>query len=101
VYASESAISQRFTPKSANLFYKIVQRLAEVQMKSEKVDIPLLKQFSAVIVEDSSSVRLPDELVEIWQGSGYKKDKRKAGVKAFAQWNVLSGELLVRGFQMA
>jgi len=94
VYASESAISQRFTPKSANLFYKIVQRLAEVQVKSEKVDIPLLKQFSAVIVEDSSSVRLPDELVEIWQGSGYKKDKRKAGVKAFAQWNVLSGELL-------
>jgi hypothetical protein len=71
-----------------------MQRLAEVQLKSEKVDIPLLKQFSAVIVEDSTSVPLPDELGGIWQGSGYKKEEGKAGVKAFAQWNVLNGELL-------
>jgi hypothetical protein len=94
VQVKESAISQRFTPNSAKMFYQIMQRLAEVQLESEKVDIPLLKQFSAVIVEDSSSVRLPDELVEIWEGSGYKKGMGKAGVKAFAQWNVLSGEIL-------
>jgi len=89
-----SAISQRFTPECANMFYQIMQRLAEVQLKSEKVDIPLLKQFSAVIAEDSTSVSFPDELAKIWQGSGKKKEAGKAGVKAFAQWNVLSGELL-------
>jgi len=94
VQVSESAISQRCTPACANLFLRIMQRLAEVQLESEKVDIPLLKQFSAVIVEDSTSVSLPDELVEIWQGSGKKKEAGKAGVKAFAQWNVLNGELL-------
>jgi hypothetical protein len=94
VKVKESAISQRCTPECAKMFLRIMQRLAEVQLRSEKVDIPLLKQFSAVIVEDSSSVRLPDELVKIWQGSGYKKDAGKAGVKIFAQWNVLSGELL-------
>lgn len=94
VQVKESAISQRCTSACAMLFLKIMQRLAEVQLESEKVDIPLLKRFSAVIVEDSTSVRLPDELVEIWQGSGYKKEAGKAGVKAFAQWNVLKGELL-------
>jgi hypothetical protein len=93
VNVTESAISQRFTPNCANLFYKIMQRLAEVQLTSEKVDIPLLKRFSAVIVEDSTSVSVPDELAEIWQGSGQKKEAGKAGVKAFSQWNVLSGEL--------
>jgi hypothetical protein len=71
-----------------------MQRLAEVQLESEKVDIRLLKQFSAVIVEDSTSGPLPEELVEIWEGSGYKKEAGKAGVKAFPQWDVLSGELL-------
>lgn len=94
VEVSESAISQRCTPSSANLFLRIMQRLAEVRLTSEKVDIPLLKQFSAVIVEDSTSTKLPDELAEIWQGSGRKKEEGKAGVKAFAQWNVLTGELL-------
>lgn len=94
VQVTGSAMSQRCTPECANMFLKIMQRLAEVQLESEKVDIPLLKQFSAVIVEDSTSVPLPDELVEIWQGSGYKKEAGKAGVKAFAPWNVLSGELL-------
>jgi len=83
-------ISQRFTPNSAKMFYQIMQRLAEVQLESEKVDIPLLKRFSAVIVEDSSYIPLPDELVELWQGSRYKKEMGKAGVKAFAQWNVIS-----------
>jgi Transposase DDE domain len=94
VHVTEPAISQRFTPACANLFLKIMQRLAEVQLTSERVDIPLLKQFSAVIVEDSTSVSLPDKLVEIWQGSGRKKELGKAGVKAFAQWNVLTGALL-------
>lgn len=94
VHVTESAISQRFTPECATMFLKIMQRLAEVRLESEKVAIPLLKQFSEVIVEDSTSIRLPDELAEIWLGCGGKEGASKAGVKAFAWWNVLSGELL-------
>jgi len=41
-----------------------MQRLAEVRLESEKVDIPLLKQFSEVIVEDSTSVSLCAELAK-------------------------------------
>jgi len=43
-----------------------MQRMAEVQLESEKVDIPLLNRFSSVIVEDSTSIKLPTELAEIW-----------------------------------
>jgi hypothetical protein len=92
VHVTESAISQHFTPECAEMFLQIMQRLAEVHLESEKVDIPLLKQFSAVIVEDSTIISLPPELEKIWRGCG--GDGSKAAVKAFVCWNVLSGELL-------
>lgn len=94
VQVTESAISQRCTPACANLFLKIMQRLAEVKLNSEKVDIPLLKQFSEVIVEDSTSVSFPAELAKIWLGCGEEGWANESAVKAFAQWNVLNGELL-------
>jgi hypothetical protein len=94
VYVTESAISQRFTPECASLFLRVMQRLAEVDLESDKVDIPLLKQFSAVIVEDSTSVTLPTELAEIWQGCGGGEKTSEAGVKVFVQWDVLKGKLL-------
>ena len=93
VYVTESAISQRFTPECANLFQTILQRLAEVQLESEKVDIPLLKQFSAVIVEDSTSIVLPEELAGVWKGCGGSSGMSEAAAKAFVQWDVLKGAL--------
>jgi hypothetical protein len=45
------------------------------------------------IVEDSTTIPLPAELEEIWQGCGGSEGTSGAAVKAFAQWNVLSGEL--------
>jgi hypothetical protein len=94
VYVTESAISQRFTPECAAMFLKVMQRLAEVGLEGEKVDIPLLKQFSAVIVEDSTSTTLPTELAEVWLGCGGGEGTSEAGVKAFVQWDVLKGRIL-------
>jgi len=94
VNVTGSAITQRFTPECAKMFLEIMQRLAEVRLESEKVDIPLLKQFSEVIVEDSTSVSLCAELAKIWLGCGEEGWANEAAVKAFAQWNVLNGELL-------
>jgi Transposase DDE domain len=94
VTVTGSAISQRFTPECANMFREIMQRLSEVRLQSEKVDIPLLKQFSEVIVEDSSSIPLPAELAKIWLGCGEEGWANEAAVKLFVWWNVLTGELL-------
>ncbi len=94
VHVTESAISQRFTPECASMLRIILQRLAEVRLESEKVDIPLLKQFSAVIVEDSTSITLPAELAEIWKGCGEEGSPSSSTVKLFVRWNVLNGELL-------
>jgi hypothetical protein len=93
VYVTASAISQRFSPECAEFFLKILQRLVAVSFEGEKVEIPLLKQFSAVLVEDSSTVTLPEELAHLWKGCGGKEAASGAAVKLFVHWNVLTGEL--------
>lgn len=94
VSVSESAISQRFSPQCAALFREVLHRVAEVQLESEKVEVPLLKQFSAVIVEDSSTINLPAELLEVWRGCGGSTGMSEAAVKIFVRWNVLCGQVM-------
>jgi hypothetical protein len=67
---SGSGLSQRFTPEAASLMQHVLERLCAEQMQVEPVEIALLKQFSAVILEDSSSITLPSELAEVWRGCG-------------------------------
>ena len=93
VNVSPSAICQRFTPQTAELFRRVFERFASVQWESEKLEVALLKRFSAVIVEDSSTVSLPDTLACVWQGCGGSAGMSEAAVKLFVRWNVLSGQV--------
>jgi hypothetical protein len=93
VHVTPSAICQRFTPQTAELLLQVLQRFTQVHLESEAVKTPLLKQFSAVIVEDSSTITLPDELATTWQGCGGSEGASAAALKLFVRWNVLSGKL--------
>ena len=70
VSISASGLSQRFTEAAASLLQRVLERLSAQQMQVEAVDIALLRQFSAVVVEDSSSIMLSTELAEVWRGCG-------------------------------
>ena len=52
VSISASGLSQRFTPTAATFLHQVLQRLTQVQMQAEAVDVALLRRFRAVIVED-------------------------------------------------
>lgn len=93
VSITASGLSQKFTPDAATFMQQVLERLAQVQMQAEAVDVPLLRRFSAVIVEDSTSVLLPAELVEVWQGCGGSEGTSPAAIKLFVRWDVLSGKL--------
>ncbi len=88
VSITASGLSQRFTPTAATFLHQVLQRLTQVQMQAEAVDVALLRRFRAVIVEDSSSVLLPAELAEIWQGWGSGNAANAAAVKLFVRWDV-------------
>jgi hypothetical protein len=93
VSITASALSQRFGPEAASLLQQVLEQLCAQQMQVEVVDIALLRQFSAVVVEDSSSIVLPAELAEVWRGCGGSAGMSDAAIKLFVRWDVLSGRL--------
>jgi hypothetical protein len=99
VSISASGLSQRFTPQAATLLQRVLERLSVEQMQVEPVDIALLKQFSAVILEDSSSITLPPKLAEVWRGCGGSAGTNEAAIKLFVRWDVLRGELQGPGLE--
>ena len=99
VSISASALSQRFTPEAAALLQRVLERLSAEQMQVESVEIALLKQFSAVILEDSSSITLPPKLAEVWRGCGGSVGASAAAMKLFVRWDVLTGNLQGPGLE--
>ena len=93
VSITASGLSQRFTKEAATFMQRVLERLAEVQMQVEAVDVPLLRRFSAVRVEDSSVVLLPQDLADIWHGCGGSTGMSEAALKLFVRWDVLAGKL--------
>jgi|SRR6266481_4204372 len=73
VTISAPGLSKRFTPEAAAFLQALLSEVVQCVMPTPGVDIPLLRRWSQVIVEDSSIVALPDELKEQWRGCGGKK----------------------------
>ncbi len=94
VTISAPGLSKRFTPEAAAFLQAILQRVASQHLRAEAVDIPLLRRFSAVMVEDSTQILLPSELAHLWQGCGGSGSMSPAQVKLHTRWDLLSGELL-------
>jgi DDE family transposase len=93
VEITASGWHQRFTPEAVAFLERLLERLTQVRLQAEAAPVALLKRFKAVIVEDSSSISFPEELVELWRGCGGSADSGQAMRKLFVRWNVLSGEL--------
>jgi hypothetical protein len=93
VEITASGWCQRFTPEAVAFVERLLQRLTQVRLQAEAAPVPLLKRFTAVIVEDSSAISLPDELAERWRGCGGSAGSSQAMLKLFVRWNVLTGDL--------
>jgi hypothetical protein len=61
VSVTDSAVDKRFTPECARLLHAVLEELSSVVVEAaQEVPIRLLRRFSAVILQDSSSITLPD-----------------------------------------
>ena len=69
------------------------ERLTEVPMQGEPVEVPLLRRESRVKVAESSSVLLPPELACRWRGCGGSAGRSEAASKRLVRWDVWSGKL--------
>lgn len=94
VTISGPGLSERFSAASATFLQRILQEVTQKQFQAEEAaPVALLQRFSAVVVQDSSSIALPEQLVEIWRGCGGSLGSSNAALKLFVRWDVLGGKL--------
>ena len=94
VLVTDSAVDKRFTPACARLLHAVLEELTSVVVEAaQEVPIRLRRRFSAVILQDSSSITLPDELVEQWRGCGGNQAHTTASVKVHVRWELKRGRL--------
>ena len=94
VSVTDSAVDKRFTPECARLLHAVLEELtSSVVQAAQDVPIRLLRRFAAVILQDSSSMTLPDALAEQWQGCGGTQDHTAAAVKLHVRWELKRGRL--------
>ncbi len=68
VLVSDTAVDKRFTPECARFLHRVVEEMSQVVVQAaHDVPVALLRRFRAVILQDSSTITLPDALAEIWR----------------------------------
>lgn len=94
VLVTDTALHKRFTESCAHFLHTILQEITSVLVQADE-DVPLavLHRFRAVILEDSSSIVLPDDLIVCWRGCGGNSSKGQAAVKIHVRWEIKRGRM--------
>jgi hypothetical protein len=93
VKISASGLCQRFTEQSASFFERLLSRLTQEHLQADaQVKLEVLQRFSAVCIEDSSTVSLPQALAGLWAGCGESRGAT-AAVKLSVRWELTRGKL--------
>ena len=67
---SKQDVDCHFTALTAQWLLALLRRGVQELVCARGVSLPLLQQFSAVFVEDGSTISLPGALASIWRGCG-------------------------------
>jgi hypothetical protein len=96
VEISLQALDQRFTASAAGLHQVLVTAIARV-ITAEPVTIPLLQRFTAVYVQDSSTIVWPEVFAAQWHGcGGSTASSASAALKLQARLEMCTGRLDVQ-----
>ncbi|HTC77133.1 MAG TPA: hypothetical protein VK657_00890 [Terriglobales bacterium] len=94
VSVTDTAIHKRFTPQCAQFLHRMLEELCQVAVLADQdVPLALLRRFRLVVIEDSSSIALPDELAEQWRGCGGNQAHTAAAVKLHVRSYLKRGRL--------
>lgn len=75
ILITPQGLDQRFSASAAQCLRKVLEAAVSEIIASKPVAIPVLQRFNGVYLDDSSTVTLPDELAEVWQGCGGSTEK--------------------------
>lgn len=93
IQVTDTAVHKRFTRAGAHFLHALLEELMSVLGEaSQDVPLELLTRFTSVVLEDSSSIALPDTLAEMWQGCGGAPGG-EAALKIPVRWDLTHGSL--------
>jgi|YelNatPaOPRAMG01_1025707.scaffolds.fasta_scaffold63838_2 hypothetical protein len=96
---SKQEVDCHFTELTAQWLLAVLRRAVQVLVCTKGVALPLLQQFTAVLVEDGSTISLPGALQTVWRGCGGSRSaaggdgKSEAGLKITVRFDLLGGQL--------
>jgi hypothetical protein len=94
VDVSPQAVDQRFTLATAAVLQEVVASSMQHLIAADAVAIPILRRFSGVRVQDSTTIVLPDALAASWRGcGGSSAEHTSAALKCGIQLDLLTGAL--------
>lgn len=91
VRVSKQAIAERLTERTAQWLRGVLEYAVSTALFASSQAQGLLARFPAVVLEDASSVQLPEALAFLWKGCG--GDGPASSVKLGVRWDLRSGHL--------
>src|SRR4051812_8503847 len=91
VALTRQAVQQRLSTPAVAFFQHLLAQSLQLLATHCRLPIPLLTQFPALYLLDSSQVALPAALAPVYPGTG--GDGPAAGVKWQVLWELLTGSL--------
>lgn len=94
VSVTDTAVQKRFNERCAHFLHAVLEEMTSIVVTApNEVPLALLRRFSSVVLEDSSSIALPNELAASWQGCGGQSGRGQAALKLHVRWELKRGQL--------
>lgn len=90
---SPQALAKRVAQPAVATLADLLATTTQQVMAADPLAASLLARFTAVTVEDSTVISLPDALAECFPGCGGNRTNAKAALKAQFRWELRSGRL--------
>src|SRR5262249_2806044 len=92
---SPQALLERCTPQAQAFFRALLVAALEKAFQTQRDQLGLLDRFTAVIVDDTTTIGLPAELADQFPGcgGGSAANEGAAALKVLLRWDICTGEV--------
>ena len=90
---SVQGFADRFSESAVACLQQVFQAALQQLVVASPRAVPLFERFSAVFIQDSTVIRLPDALASVWQGCGGNREHLNAAVKGLVRLELRAGQL--------
>jgi hypothetical protein len=86
-------LEARLGSRAVSFFEQLLKVTVSQLITPSSVAIPILTRFGAVIIDDSTTIGLPDALAEVWPGTGERTGHNQSALKLQVRYDLGSGRL--------